>query len=172
MTTHLLIAIVLIPFTLAQAQAQSRLSRVVSTILHDDDTKTLSNRDLINRTMQQETYSAQDILQMKRIFQLDRQGKVLTGLAFDGSGKPLLKFKYIYDDLDRLKEEQIRDMKDHLLRKMITVYDKEGKSQRHAFNLQDKELSKYHREIAEHPERLEQKGKKVSGNQIKSKTGG
>ncbi len=151
-------------------QAQGRLARVVSTIIHEDERKTLSNRDLIKRTMQQETYSARGVLQMKRIFQLDRQGKVRSGLAFDGSGKPIFKFKYLYDDLDRLSEEHIHDMKDKLVRLMKTVYDEQGKGSRFAVtNPKPGTLKAHHQDILEHPERLEKKGTKLPGNQLNRK---
>lgn len=151
------------------ASAQGRLARVVSTIIHDDERKTLSNRDLVKRTMQQETYSARGVLEMKRIFQLDRQGKVRSGLAFDGSGKPIFKFKYVYDDLDRLSEEHIHDMKDNLVRLMKTVYDEQGKGSRFAVTNPKPGAMSHHQDILEHPERLEQKGKKVPGNQLNNK---
>lgn len=153
--------------TLLSATAQGRLSRVVSTIIHDDERKTLSNRDLVKRTMQQETYSPRGVLQMKRIFQLDRAGKVRSGLAFDGSGKPILKFKYVYDDLDRLSEEQIHDMKNKLVRLMKTVYDEQGKGSRYAVTNPKPGTLKAHKDILEHPERLEKQGKKLPGNQLK-----
>lgn len=155
------------PLILSSAQGQGRLSRVVSTIIHDDERKTLSNRDFVKRTMQQETYSARGVLQMKRIFQLDREGKVRSGLAFDGSGKPMLKFKYMYDDLDRLSEERVHNMKNELVRVMKTLYDEEGKASRFAVtNPKPGTFKGPHKDILEHPERLEASGKKVSGDQI------
>lgn len=148
-------------------EARGRLARVVSTIIHNDETKTLSNRDLVKRTMEQQTYSAAGVLQMKRIFQLDRDGKVKSGLAFDGAGKPLFKFKYFYDELDRLDVEQIADMKDTVVRVLKTVYDDQGKAHRIAKTDADpKFMQKHHKEIFEHPEFLEKKGKKLDGNHI------
>ncbi len=150
------------------AQAQGQLSLVVSMIIHDDERKTLSYRDFVKRTMQQETYSARDVLEMKRIFKLDRAGKVRSGLAFDGSGKLILKFNYVYDDLDRLSEERVHNMKNELVRVMKTVYDEQGKSSRFAVtNPKPGTFKAPHKDILEHPERLEASGKKVSGNQIK-----
>ena len=164
------VLVALLGFSLDSAPAQGRLSRVVSTIIHDDDSKTLSNRDLVKRTMQQETYSPRGVLQMKRIFQLDREGKVRSGLAFDGSGKPMFKFKYVYDDLDRLSEERIHDMKDQRVRLMKTVYDEQGKGSRIAMtDANPGALKEQHRDMLEHPERLEAKGKKLPGNQLNQK---
>ncbi|MFT4640169.1 MAG: hypothetical protein ACI8T1_003494 [Verrucomicrobiales bacterium] len=166
-TRPLIILLAILGLNLGTAQAQGKLARVVSTIIHDDGSKTLSNRDLVKRTMQQETYSPRGVLQMKRIFQLDREGKVRSGLAFDGAGKPVFKFKYVYDDLDRLSEEQIHDMKDQRVRLMKTVYDDQGKGSRVAItDANPKSLKASHRDIMEHPERLEANGKKVPGNQL------
>ena len=151
-------------------QAQGRLARVVSTIIHNDETKTLSNRDFVKRTMEQQTFDVGGVLKMKRIFQLDRAGKVKSGLAFDGAGKPLFKFKYTYDELDRLDTEQIRDMKDTVVRVLKTVYDEQGKAHRIAkTDVDPKRMPKVHKEIFEHPELLEKKGKKLDGNQLNFK---
>ena len=148
--------------------AQGRLSRVVSTIIHQDESKTLSNRDFVKRTMQQETYSPRGVLQMKRIFQMDRQGKVRSGLAFDGSGKLIFRFRYVYDDLDRLSEEHTYDLNENLVRLMKTAYDEQGRSSRIAItNPKPRAMKRHHRDILEHPERLEKKGKKLPGNQLK-----
>ncbi len=163
---HSLMALVVIGH-LGTVSAQGRLARVVSTIIHEDESKTLSNRDLVKRTMQQETYSPKGVLQMRRIFQLDRDGKVVSGLAFDGAGKPIFRFKYIYDDLDRLGEEHVHNMKGKLVRLMKTVYDEQGKASRFAVtNPKPGSLEAHHTEIFEHPERLEKKGKKLPGNQL------
>ncbi|NCF90648.1 MAG: hypothetical protein GWQ05_06750 [Verrucomicrobiaceae bacterium] len=151
-------------------QAQGRLSRVVSTIIHNDETKTLSNRDFVKRTMEQQTYDIGGVLKMKRIFQLDRAGKVKSGLAFDGSGRPLFKFKYTYDELDRLDTEQVRDMKDSVVRVLKTVYDEQGKAHRIAkTDVDPTTIPKLHKEIFEHPELLEKKGTKLHGNQLNFK---
>lgn len=152
------------------APGQGKLARVVSTIIHDDETKTLSNRDFVKQTMEQKTYSAQGVIQMKRIFQLDRTGKVKSGLAFDGAGKPVFKFKYTYDELDRLEVEHVRDMQNKVVRVLHTVYDEQGKAHRIAkTDAQANQMQKHHREIFEHPEMLEQKGTKLEGDQLNFK---
>ena len=153
--------------TASCAFAQGRVDKIVSTIIHDDDSKTLSTRLLAKRAMEQKTFSPRWVLQMKRLFRLDRQGKVRSGLAFDGGGNPIFNFKYIYDDLDRLSEEQIHDISGKLVRRLITKYDEStNKAKRFAVSDVEKGLLKaHHQEILEHPERLEQKGKKVSGDQ-------
>lgn len=173
LATHrlLLVASILAFFGSGLAlQAQSRLTRVVSTIIHEDERRTVSNRDLVKRTMTQKTFSSRGVLQMRRMFQLDRQGKVRSGLAFDGSGNPIFKFKYVYDDLDRLSEEQIHDMNDKLVRLMKTIYDEQGKSSRFAVtNPKIGTMKGHHKDILDHPEQLEKKGRKVPGNQVKQR---
>ena len=150
--------------------AQGRLSKIVSTIIHDDDSKTLSTRLIEKRAMEQKTFSPRGVLQMKRLFRLDRQGKVRSGLAFDGVGNPIFNFKYHYDDLDRLSEEQIHDMKGKLVRLLKTEYDETGKAKRFAItNPKKGALKAHHQEILEHPERLEKKGKQVDGDQTRRK---
>ena len=164
-TTSLLLAALLVSGSLTQGQG--RLARVVSTIIHEDESQTLSNRDFIKRTMEQQTFSPRGILQMKRIFQMDRVGKVRSGLAFDGQSKPLLKFSYAYDELDRLKTEEVRDMKDNIIRVMETVYDEQGKAHRIAKTEENlAAIQQHHRQILEHPESLENSGRKVDGNQL------
>ena len=56
-------------------QAQGRLARVVSTIIHNDETKTLSNRDFVKRTMEQQTFDVGGVLKMKRICNLPEHAK-------------------------------------------------------------------------------------------------
>ncbi len=149
-------------------EAQGRLEKIVSTIIHDDDSKTLSVRLLKERKMEQKTFSPRGVLKMKRLFRLDRQGKVQSGLAFDGVGTPIFKFVYEYDDLDRLSKERIDDMKGNTVRVMQTIYDETGKSKRVALtDVKPDSLKKQHKDILEHPERLENKGRKVSGDQTK-----
>lgn len=161
-------AIAIGALTPPSAYAQKRLSKIVSTIIHDDNSKTLSTRLIAQRAMEQKTFSPRGVLQMKRLFRLDRQGKVRSGLAFDGAGNPIFNFKYHYDDLDRLSEEHIHDMSGKLVRLLKTEYDDTGKAKRFAItNPKKGALRALPKEILEHPERLEKKGKKVKGDQTR-----
>lgn len=144
-----------------------RVDLVVSTIIHDDKSQTLSTRDMRQRAMRQETYTVQGVLAMKRLFLLDRQGKVLNGHASDGKDKMLYKFQYEYDQLDRLKLEKVIDMQGNVVRLLTVTYDEQGKAKKQAINnpkfSKDGQLPE---NILLSPEELEAKGKKVPGNQL------
>lgn len=146
-----------------------RIDLIVSTIIHEDSSRTLSTRDIQKRAMQQETYSSQGVLAMKRIFALDRQGKVLNGLAFDGKDNIIFRFRYEYDDLDRLAQEKVMDRKGNVVRILFTTYDDNGRATRKAVTYPKNggsEAAQPHQFALDHPEMLEQRGEKVPGNQL------
>ena len=75
-----------------------------------------------------------------------------------------------FDELDRLDTEQVRDMKDSVVRVLKTVYDEQGKAHRIAkTDVDPTTIPKLHKEIFEHPELLEKKGTKLNGNQLNFK---
>jgi hypothetical protein len=160
-----------------QSSSAQRIDLIVSTIIHDDSSKTLSVRDVQKRAMQQQTFSSQGTLAMKRLFQLDRHGKVRNGLAFDAKDNIIFRFRYEYDDLDRLSKERVMDRKGDIVRVLFTTYDEAGRATKKAVTYPKHggdEAGQPHQFALDHPEMLELRGEKLSGNQLKqsSRTNG
>ena len=152
---------------LGQSASAQRVAIQVSTIIHEDNSKTLSTRDFKKRTMEQRTYSPRGVMQMKRQFVMDREGRVKSGVAFDGSDQLIFTFRYKFDDLDRLDEEKIFDRAGNVVRRLKTTYDELGKATRTArTDVKGSVLSKLDDKMFEHPERLETRGTKLQGNQL------
>lgn len=145
--------------TIASAQ---RPDIIVSTILHDDGTKTVSTRKISERQMEQLTYSTRGVVTMKRLFRTDHTGKVRSGIAWDGAGNYLFRFQYTFDDLDRLSKEETYNEKNVLVRVMNSTYDQQGRPTRQAVSY-PKLAKNIDPKLLDHPSQL--RGKELPGDQ-------
>jgi hypothetical protein len=96
------------------------------TILHPDGSRTVSKKDLESKVINQETFNASGTLVMKRVYQLDAAGKEQRGFVFDGYNQLIYRIGYIYDEIDRLKEEVLFNTRGQVVRRQIYEYNRVG----------------------------------------------
>lgn len=150
----ILLCAVLLPQP-AWARREQVLARVTT---HADGSCTHTVKSSGDRVMEQLTYNPNRVLLMKRIFQLDRQGRVLSGVAFDGKSNLLFTMRYMFDKQGRLAEEQIYDKDNSLVRLLRHTYDAEGKPRVQAVTTADgKNTPEWFRAIM-HPDQLHKEG--------------
>lgn len=162
----------LVPWPAVAAKRSHVWTRVV---LHDDGSKTETRHDSNKRSLHQFTYDSNNVLTMKRVFRLDRRGKALSGVAFDGKSNLLFSMRYIFDKYGRLSEERIFNTKNVIIRRLIHTYDAEGKSKQVAVSYASgKGLPDWYRMIV-HPDALEKSGNTKSDSRkrtVSSKSNG
>jgi hypothetical protein len=96
------------------------------TILHPDGSRTVSKKDLEAQVINQETFNPSGTLVMKRVYQLNAAGKEQRGFVFDGYNQLIYRIGYIYDEIDRLKEELLYNMVGQVVRRQIYEYNRVG----------------------------------------------
>ncbi|MGI9241252.1 MAG: hypothetical protein ACR2RV_10650, partial [Verrucomicrobiales bacterium] len=71
------------------------------TVIHPDETRTVSKQDLNNKFREKRTLDKNGILLMKSIFQLNAAGKPINGLVYDGRGRLMFRSEFTYDNASR-----------------------------------------------------------------------
>lgn len=100
------------------------------TILHPDGSRTVSKKDTNAKVINQETLNASGQLVMKRVYQLDAEGKEQRGFVFDGSNQLIYRIGFFYDEIGRLKEEALYNTLGQVVRRQIYEYDRVGNLKR------------------------------------------
>ena len=140
----------------------------IATTVHEDGSKTLTSRDFRKRTLEQRLYSSDGVLLLKRQFVMDRNGKVKSGVSFDGGDHLTSTFRYKFDDLGRIHEENIYDRSGNVVRAFETTYDEQGLSKRIASERgNDDAWDSLNERWFDHPDLLEVSGKTVEGDPFK-----
>lgn len=122
-------------FTLAIALAPSApaanatLTTIVGrTIYHTDNTRTESVRDPLTRELTEMTYSAENVLTVKKVFLLNEKGEPMQGNVYDGRGNLVARCKSIYDEFGRRKEDQLMNLNGEVFQQVIHEYGPDGKA--------------------------------------------
>ncbi len=77
------------------------------TVIHPDETRTVSKQDINNKVREKRTLDKNGILLMKSIFQLNAGGQPVNGLVYDGRNRLLYRSEFVYDNASRLQEERV-----------------------------------------------------------------
>lgn len=93
-----------------------------STILHPDDTKTVTLYDASKHESDVHYYNADGSWRAHVIYSLDTDGKIKSGLFLNQKDKPGIRSMYRYDDSDRVVEETHYDTAGALVRRMVYEY--------------------------------------------------
>ena len=96
------------------------------TILHPDGSRTISKKDTNAQVINQETLNATGQLIMKRVYQLDAEGKEQRGFVFDSNNQLIYRIGFFYDEIGRLKEEALYNTLGVVVRRQIYEYDRVG----------------------------------------------
>jgi YD repeat-containing protein len=93
-----------------------------STILHPDDTKTVTLYDAEKRQSDVRYFNSNGSWRAHVIYSLDEAGRFLSGQFLDQKEKPGIRSLYRYDDSDRVIEETHYDQSGALVRRMVYEY--------------------------------------------------
>ena len=119
------------PASHAQDDSQSDTIRVTTT-LHPDGTKTVTQNNPDDRTVETSNYDAADKLLQKIVYNVDELGQAVTGSLYmpkgvSKTGAPLLvlvyKMKYKHDGLNRVSEVENYSPADQLVTRQVFHYD-------------------------------------------------
>ena len=97
------------------------------TIIHPDETRTVSKQDLNNKIREKRTLDKNGILLMKSIFKLNASGNATNGLVYDGRNRLLYRSEFAYDGANRIEEERVYDAGGSLVRRLFYRADKLGR---------------------------------------------
>jgi hypothetical protein len=107
------------------------------TVIHPDETRTVSKQDINNKIREKRTLDKNGILLMKSIFQLNSRGKVINGIIYDGRNRLLYRSEFSYDTADRLQEERVFDANGTPVRRLVYKADRFGKVKPFALSFDD-----------------------------------
>ena len=97
------------------------------TIIHPDETRTVSKQDANNKMREKRTLDKNGILLMRSIFQLNAAGNAVNGLVYDGRNRLLYRSEFVYDRANQLEEERVFDATGNLVRRLYYKKERMGK---------------------------------------------
>jgi hypothetical protein len=119
-------ACVLIAAASAHAQDAAPATTIkVTTVLHDDGTRTVTKLDPDARTTESSKYDGEKLLQ-RTVFKLDAQNQPESGDVFDAKGTLVNKVKLVRDDAGRVSEEIRSNPAGQLIGRFVYHYDATG----------------------------------------------
>lgn len=102
----------------------------VTTTLHEDGTKTVTQMNPDSHTSEASTYDARDHLRQKIVYALNERNQPESGVVYTPDNKPVFKAAYTRDNLDRVTEEADYTMADQLIRRFVYEFGADGKVSR------------------------------------------
>ncbi len=119
---------VLLPLVAISAALTAQDGAVVGkTVYHTDGSRTESVSDPGTRQMEQKTYDGNDVLILRRHYQLNENGQPVMGNLYDGSGNLVARSQSVLDGFGRLQEERLSNLQGEVYQQIIHEYDSEGK---------------------------------------------
>ena len=114
---------------LCQDDAQDNAIHVTTT-LHEDGTKTVTQINPETHTSEASTYDNRDHLRQKIVYTLDERNQPETGVVYTAANVPVFKAAYTRDNLGRVTEEVDSTMTDQLMRRFVYEFGPDGKVSR------------------------------------------
>ncbi len=96
------------------------------TILHPDGTQTKSVSDPNTRQLEQKTYDANEVLIIRRHYQLNERGQPVMGNIYDGSDNLIARSQSVIDSFGRIQEERLSNLNGEVFQQIIHEYDSKG----------------------------------------------
>ncbi len=100
------------------------------TIIHADGTRTESVSDPNTRQMEQKTFDANNVLILRRHYQLNESGLPVMGNVYDGSGTLVARSQSVLDSFGRLQEERLSNLQGEVFQQVIHEYDSKGNAKK------------------------------------------
>ncbi len=98
------------------------------TIYHQDKSRTESLTNPEIREMTESTYTADNVLTVKKVFLLNEKGEPLRGNVYDGRGNLVARAECLYDELGRRKEDRLMNLQGEVFQQVIHEYGADGKA--------------------------------------------
>lgn len=113
----------------APTNASPNGQRVIGrTIYHKDKSRTESVNNPETREMTEMTYTADNVLTVKKVFLMNEKGEPLQGNVYDGRGNLVARVLCHYDELGRRKEDRLMNLNGETFQQVIHEYGADGKA--------------------------------------------
>ncbi len=113
----------------ATSTASPNGQRVVGrTIYHKDKSRTESVNNPETREMTEMTYTAENVLTVKKVFLMNEKGEPIQGNVYDGRGNLVARVQCNYDELGRRKEDRLMNLNGETFQQVIHEYAADGKA--------------------------------------------
>lgn len=99
----------------------------VTSVLHDDGSRTDTQTDFDSLTAEAKTYDINKKLIQRATYVVDEKGQPLEGIFYNGKGQIVNQVAYTRDALGRTKEQFDKSANGTLLRKLVYHYDPNGR---------------------------------------------
>jgi hypothetical protein len=109
----------------ASAQGDSNVVKG-KTIIHNDGTRTESVSDPNTRQLEQRTLDANNILILRRLYQLNERSLPVMGNIYDGAGNLQARSQSFFDAFGRLQEERVSNLQGEVFQQILHEYDSKG----------------------------------------------
>ncbi len=117
---------IFLPLAALSPLAAQDQSVVGKTILHTDGTRTESVSDPNTRQLEQKTFDANNVLILRRHYQLNERGLPVMGNIYDGAGNLVARSQSVVDSFGRLQEERLSNLQGEVYQQIIHEYDTKG----------------------------------------------
>jgi hypothetical protein len=114
-----------VAITTASPNGQRVIGR---TIYHKDKSRTESVNNPETREMMEMTYTADNVLSIKKVFLMNEKGEPTQGNVYDGRGNLVARVQCHYDELGRRKEDRLMNLNGETFQQVIHEYGADGKA--------------------------------------------
>lgn len=111
----------------ALAQGDTNVVRG-KTIIHNDGTRTESISDPNTRQLEQRTFDANEVLILRRLYQLNERSLPVMGNIYDGAGNLQARSQSFFDAFGRLQEERVSNLQGEVFQQILHEYDTKGEA--------------------------------------------
>jgi len=95
----------------------------VRMVRHKDGSRTVTAHHVGMQAQEVVTYDADNVVRLKRINHLDKYGRPQSFEFYDGNNRLLMRGKFTFDSMDRMKEELLYTVDGQLIRRLTKNYD-------------------------------------------------
>ncbi|MDD5349879.1 MAG: hypothetical protein PHQ12_06685 [Chthoniobacteraceae bacterium] len=99
----------------------------ITSTLHDDGSRTDTQKDLDNRTEETRTYNAAKKLVQRWVYSLDDQGREVDGVCYDAKDKVIGRVSYKYDPFGHVGEVTEKTPNGTVVRRTVYHRNPDGK---------------------------------------------
>lgn len=102
------------------AMAQKPVEAYGRVFIHNNGQRTETQKMGDSNSVRQDTYNKDHVLQEVRIFKVDTEGRLRSGVIYDGRENPVGSTKYLYDQAtNQLQVEELFNRKGQLVRRLF-----------------------------------------------------
>jgi len=98
----------------------------VTTVLHEDGTKTITRVNREERTSEATTLDAGDKMMQRIVYSLDDRGQPQTAVVYAANGQPVMRAAYKHDTYGRTTEEGNYTVEGKLVRRIVFEFGANG----------------------------------------------